>query len=211
MTNAGNSETRVLVADDHPVVRAGMVAIVNSDHGLSCIAEADGVETAVALWDEHRPDIGLFDLRMADGDAVSAITRIKSVDPEACVVVISSYDTDEEVFRVIKAGAKGYLLKDDKPDDIVAALRTVLQGSTYLAPHLASKLASRLGENSLSPRETEILTLVANGKSNSLIANDLNVTTSTVKFHLNNAYLKLGVSSRTAAVAAAVKKGIISV
>ncbi len=202
---------RVLVADDHPVVREGMAAIVDSAHDLQCVAQASGVESAVETWCDCTPDIGLFDLRMADGDAVSAITRIKKSDPNARIIVISSYDTDEEVYRVIKSGAKGYLLKDDAPDTILDALRMVLQGQTYLAPHLAGKLASRVSEDSLSEREVEILTRVAAGSGNSTIAHELNISGSTIKFHLNNIYTKLGVSSRTAAVAVAVKRGIISI
>lgn len=211
MNEETDSRRRVLVADDHPIVREGMVAIVESTHDLTCVTQADGVEAAVEKWAEHRPDVGLFDLRMADGDAVSAITRIRKDFPDARVLVISSYDTDEEVYRVIKSGAKGYLLKDDKPEVILSAIRMVLQGQTYLAPHLATKLASRVSEDSLSDREVEILSLVAAGRNNNKIASELNITASTIKFHLNNIYAKLAVESRTAAVATAVKRGIISI
>ncbi|MEM9304056.1 MAG: response regulator transcription factor [Pseudomonadota bacterium] len=206
-----NAPARVLVADDHPVVREGMAAIIDGAFGLTCRAQAEGVEDAIETWRRHEPDVGLFDLRMPDGDAVSAITRIRQFDPQARIVVISSFDTDEEIYRVMKAGARGYLLKDDRPDTIVDALRRVLQGQTYLAPDLAGKLASRLGNEGLSDRETEILTRVAEGQSNAVIAREIHISTSTIKFHLNNIYGKLGVSSRTSAVAVAVKRGIINI
>ena len=204
------STSKILVADDHPVVREGMVSIVDGDPGLVCIAQADGVETAIAAWQEHEPALGLFDLRMADGDGGSAITRIRQDYPDARIIIISSFDTDEEVFRVMKAGARGYLLKDDRPEVIRDAIKVVLQGRTHLAPELAAKLASRIGEQSLSERETEILSRVAEGRSNSAIASELHISLSTIKFHLNNIYAKLGVTSRTKAVAVAVKRGVIS-
>lgn len=201
----------VLVADDHPVVRAGLVSIIDDAHDLTCIGQAGGVEAAVASWAELRPDVGVFDLRMADGDAIGAITRIRREDATARVLVISSYDSDEEVYRVMKSGARGYLLKDDEPQVIVEAIRTVLGGRTWLAPHLAHKLAARIGEDELSQRETEILTLVAEGKSNAVIAKQLHISASTIKFHLNNVYAKLGVNSRTSAVAVAARRGIITI
>lgn len=206
-----NTPSTVLVADDHPVVRAGMAAIIEDDAQLTCIDTVDSVESAVSAWDRLTPDVGMFDLRMADGDAISAITRIRQAHPSARILVISSYDSEEEVYRVMRAGARGYLLKDDEPEVIVAAIKSVLQGRTYLAPHLAGKLASRIGENDLSARETEILTLVAGGSSNAAIAEQLNISTSTIKFHLNNIYTKLDVRSRTSAVAVATRRGIISI
>ena len=206
-----NNPARLLVADDHPVVRAGMVAIIEDEDDLCCLAQADGVEAAVEAWRADTPDLGLFDLRMADGDAISAITRIRKFDERARILVISSYDSDEEVYRVMKSGARGYLLKDDEPAVIVQAVRTALNGRTYLAPHLAGKLASRIGEEELSDRETEILALVAAGQSNSSIARQLNISLSTIKFHLNNVYSKLGVTSRTSAVAVAARRGIITI
>lgn len=206
-----DNPARVLVADDHPVVRKGMAFIVEDAPELQCIGQADGVESAIAAWQAHGPDIGIFDLRMTDGDAISAITRIRTFDAQARILVISSYDSDEEVYRVMKSGARGYLLKDDEPETIVNAIRTVLAGRSYLAPHLAGKLASRISENDLSEREMEILTMVAEGRSNATIAKDLGISTSTIKFHLNNVYSKLGVSSRTSAVALAAKRGLLTI
>ncbi len=210
MQTQPQTAARILVADDHPVFRAGMATIIEATRELSCIAQVEGVEQAVAAWRDDPPDLGVFDLRMADGDAVSAITRIRQFDGAARILVISTFDNDEEIYRVIKSGARGYLLKDDKPDTIVTAIRTVLRGQTYLAPHLVSKLASRVGEEELSEREIQILVLVAKGYKNARVAKTLNITESTIKFHLNNVYSKLGVSSRTSAVAIAARRGIIS-
>lgn len=210
MNTQTETEVRILIADDHPVFRAGMATIIEATRELRCSAQVEGVEQAVAAWRADAPDLGVFDLRMTDGDAVSAITRIRQFDARARILVISTFDNDEEIYRVIKSGARGYLLKDDKPDTIVSAIRTVLRGQTYLAPHLVSKLASRVGEEELSEREVQILALVAKGYRNARVAKTLNITESTIKFHLNNVYSKLGVSSRTSAVAIAARRGIIS-
>lgn len=201
----------ILVADDHPVVREGLVAILNSIKDFDCVGQANGVEEAIDAWHSLKPDIGLFDLRMPDGDAVSAITRIKKTDPDARILVVSSFDGEEEIYRVMRAGARGYMLKDSAPNAIVDAVRAVLAGRRYLPTALSDKLADRVGASDLSPREIEMLTLAANGHSNSSMAKELGISGSTVKFHLNNAYSKLGVSSRTAAISHAVKRGIISI
>ncbi len=211
MVTDSRTTATIVVADDHPLVLAGVSAIFDGTADLRVVAQARGVESAVQAWEQWRPSVGLFDLRMADGDAVGAITRIRTFDPGALILVMSSYDNDEEVYRVIKSGARGYILKDDEPEIIVGAIRTVLAGKTYLAPHVAGKLATRISENTLSEREAQILTLVAEGRSNDDIARTLHISESTVKYHLRNAYSKLGVTSRTAAVSAAAKRGMITI
>lgn len=202
---------KVLVADDHPVVREGLASILNASGSIRCIGQAEGVEEAVEMWDRLRPDVGLFDLRMADGDAVSAISRIRRFDSQARILVVSSFDGDEEVYRAIRAGARGYLLKDSQPPIITQAVETIHAGRRYLPPELSAKLADRVITTDLSPREIEIVALAAAGASNSAIARQLSITVSTVKFHLNNVYSKLGVSSRTAAISTAYRRGIISI
>ena len=211
MTQTASATLSILVADDHPVVREGLAAIFDKVDGFDCVGQASGVEEAIQEWQRLKPDVGIFDLRMADGDAVSAITRIRINDPHARVLVVSSFDGDEEVYRTMKAGAWGYMLKDSSPDLIVSAVRGIASGQRHLPASLASKLAERVGETDLSPREIEILTLAASGKTNRAIAEALGISPSTIKFHLNNVYSKLGVSSRTSAISSAVKRGIISI
>ncbi len=206
-----NRKTSVLIADDHPVVRQGMAAIVKQIDSFYCIGQAGGAREATKKWKELKPDIGLFDLRMPDGDAVSAITNILEFDSSAKILVISSFDADEEIYRVMKSGARGYMLKDSEPELIVNALKSVNAGVKHLPSHIAGKLADRITHTNLSPRETEILSLAATGKTNSAIADRLCISLSTIKFHLNNIYSKLEVSSRTAAIALAVKRGVISI
>ncbi|MEO1325951.1 MAG: response regulator transcription factor [Pseudomonadota bacterium] len=203
--------TSILVADDHPIVREGIVGVLNRAPDYECVAQASGVEEAIDAWRQFRPDVGLFDLRMADGDAVGAITRIRQFDPEARIIVLSSFDGEEEVFRVMKAGARGYVLKDSPAQDILLAISTVVFGKRFLPPALAEKLAVRVSANDLSPREVEILLLAASGKKNARIAEELSVSLSTIKYHLINVYSKLGVSSRTEAISVAVKRGIIAI
>ena len=207
----GSSHIRVIVADDHPIVREGISSIVHAQPGFSCVGMAESVYTAVECWKTHQPDLGLFDLRMGDGDAIKAITDILAFDRDAKIIVVSSFDGDEEVYRALKAGARGYLLKDSTPEKIVSAMRTVLSGRRSIENDLADKLADRISAQDLSGREKEILALAAQGKKNADIANALHVTQSTVKFHLNNAYGKLGVNSRTEAISRAHKRGIIHI
>lgn len=203
------STLSVFVADDHPIVRKGLASIIDSAPDMNCIGQAGGVEEIVACWDDLNPDVGVFDLRMADGDAVSAITRIRIDNPDARILVVSSFDGDEEIYRVTKAGARGYLLKDSEPEIILDAIRAIHMGRRYLPIDLSAKLADRVVTTDLSPREVEILRAAASGHSNMQIAEALAVSISTVKFHLNNIYSKLGVSSRTAAISTAIKRGII--
>lgn len=201
----------VMVADDHPIVREGLSKIIETAHDMSCCYKASGVEDAVAAWSEHQPDVGVFDLRMADGDAVGAITRIRKDYPDARILVVSSFDGEEEIYRVIKAGARGYLLKASRPDIIVDAVRAVYAGRRYLPPELSGKLADRVVASNLSQREIDILQAAARGFSNAQIADRQCVSVSTVKFHLANAFTKLGVNSRTAAISLAAKRGIIQI
>ena len=203
--------TTLLIADDHPVVREGMAAIVERCNGFHCVGQASGAREAVRKWQELQPDIGLFDLRMPDGDAVSAITHILEFDPGARILVVSSFDADEEVYRVMKSGARGYMLKDSEPEMIASALKSIQSGLRHLPPQLASKLAERITHTNLSSRETEILIMLAMGKKNAAIADELCISLATIKFHLNNIYSKLDVSSRTEAIAVAVKRGLVSI
>jgi len=211
MSRESSKSISVLIDDDHPIVRQGLAAVFGDADGFECVGEAGGVEEAINAWERLAPDIGVFDLRMPDGDAVSAITRIRKTDSTARILVVSSFDGEEEVYRVMKAGAKGYLLKDSEPQAIINAVKAIIAGQRHLPLALADKLADRVTSIELSKRETEILELAAGGNSNNAISKLLGVSGSTVKFHLNNAYSKLDVSSRTAAISIAVKRGIIKI
>lgn len=197
----------VLVVDDHPVVRAGLTALLSVQPGLLVVGEAaDGTE-AVRLAAELTPDVVLCDLRLGDGPDGVQVTR--SVD--TAVLILTTYDHDADLVRAVEAGAAGYLLKDADPADIVSAIQSAARGETVLGPHLTSRVvaAMRVRRTELSARELEVLGLVAHGLSNRDIARRLVVSEATVKTHLNHVFGKLGVDNRTAAVAAARGAGLL--
>jgi DNA-binding NarL/FixJ family response regulator len=200
---------RVLLADDHPIVREGLAALINRRPDMTVIAEAGTGREAVELFLEQRPDIALIDLRMPDMDGVAAILDIRTAVPTARIIVLTTFDGDEDIYRALRAGAKGYLLKDAPREDLLECIRRVHQGATYLPSPLAAKLAERLTASELSARELEVLRLMAAGKTNRQIAGVLFVAEGTVKVHVNNILHKLGVSARTEAVAVALKRGIV--
>lgn len=203
---------RLLIVDDHPVVRAGLVGMLAGWPEFVVVGEAvDGVEALQKCIELH-PDVVLMDLRMPRMDGVTAIEHIRRQWPEVHVLVLTTYDTDADILRAIEAGATGYLLKDAPREELYRAIRAAARGETVLAPPVATKLMARMrhpGEERLSARELEILTLVAQGKSNKEIARHLHISQATVKSHLLNIYEKLGVSDRTAAVTESLKRGYI--
>ncbi|MGC5584363.1 response regulator [Ornithinimicrobium sp. W1665] len=197
----------VLVVDDHPVVRAGLTALLSVQPGLLVVGEAaDGTE-AVRLAAELTPDVVLCDLRL--GDVPDGVQVTRSVD--TAVLILTTYDHDADLVRAVEAGAAGYLLKDAAPADIVAAIQSAARGETVLGPYLTSRVvaAMRVRRSELSARELEVLGLVARGLSNREIARQLVVSEATVKTHLNHVFGKLGVDNRTAAVAAARGAGMV--
>lgn len=200
---------RVLLADDHPVVRGGLAALIGQQPDLAVVAEAGTGEEAVRLHAAHRPDVTLLDLRMPGLDGADALDRILAADPAARVVVLTTFDGEEDIGRVLKAGAKGYLLKDAEPQELLACVRAAHAGKTCVAPAVAARLADRLREPPLTARELDVLRLLAAGKANKEIAAALFITEATVKAHVANVYGKLGVQSRTEAVNAAVKRGLV--
>ena len=203
---------RVLIADDHPVVRSGIRGMLASDPRLEVVAEAgDGAE-AVALALRERPDVVLMDLRLPELDGASATAEIRNRRPETQVLVLTTYDTDADIVRAIDAGATGYLLKDVPHEELTKAVRAAARGEPVLAPAVAARLMERsrgAAGDSLSAREIEVLQLAARGMSNSEIARELFVSATTVKAHLAHVYKKLGVGDRTAAVTAALERQII--
>jgi DNA-binding NarL/FixJ family response regulator len=206
---------RVLVADDHPIVRAGIVGLLSAAADIDVVGEAaDGID-AVRLAAELEPDLVLMDLRMPALDGAEATARIIGARPTAKVLVLTTYETDEHILGAIEAGASGYLLKAAPEAEILAGVRSVVAGETVLAPSIAAKLVSRVRQDatsaaaSLSPRELEVLRLVADGLSNPEIARRLFIGEATVKTHLLHVFEKLDVNDRTRAVTRAMELGLL--
>ncbi|MGW6896759.1 response regulator [Streptomyces sp. NPDC054919] len=203
---------RLLLADDHPVVRAGLRAVLETEAGIEVVAEAPTAEDAVARAAQGDIEVVLMDLQFGKGMNGAEATAAITARPRAPrVLIVTTYDTDADTLRAIEAGATGYLLKDAPPEDLAAAVRTAAAGRTTLAPTVADRLMNRLRTpgTTLTRRETEVLALVAVGLSNQAIGNRLHLTEGTVKSHLARIYVKLGVDSRTAAVATATELGLI--
>ena len=199
----------VLIVDDHALLRTGVANIINHEPDLQVVAEAaNGVE-AVDAFERHRPDVTLLDLRMPVMEGVEAVRRIRERDPHAKVIVLTTYDTDEDITRALKAGAKAYILKDIAADALIACIHDVLNGKTYLAPAAAAKLAERVTKVQLTPRELATLRSMAHGRSNKEVASELGISERTVKTHLGHLFQKLGVTSRTEAVRVATHRGLV--
>ena len=204
---------RLLVADDHPVVRDGIVGMVSSDPGIEVVGEASDGAEAVGLARALDPDVVLIDLRMPRTDGVAAIRELARLGVTARVVVLTTYDSDADVLPAIEAGATGYLLKDAPRDELVRAIRAAAEGDAVLAPSVASRLMGRVRApeaTALSPRELEVLALVAGGATNRTVGARMHVSEATVKTHLLNIYSKLGVGDRAAAVAEGFRRGLLS-
>ena len=207
---------RILIVDDHPIVREGLAAVLNAQDDMEVIAEAGDGDEAVTRFRDLTPDIVLMDLAMPGTDGVAAIHRIREVEAQANVVVLTAYDTDDRIFQAVQAGARGYLLKGAPREEIFRAIREVNNGGSLLEPAVAGKLLSRVGDilrgegvEQLTPRELDILTLMARGLRNKEIASQLYITERTVKFHANAIYRKLDVGSRTEAVSKALRHGLV--
>jgi two-component system NarL family response regulator len=208
-SSASADKLRLLIADDHVTVIAGLAAIIGMQPDMMVIAEAANGREAVQLWRHHRPEVALLDLRMPLLDGVGAILEIHKEDPMARVVVLTTYDTDNEIYRAIKAGAKGYLLKDARREELLDCIRRVSRGETSIPQSLVEKLAAGVSSDKLTGRELDVLTLLARGKSNKEIGANLYISETTVKAHLRNIFTKLNVLSRTEAIAAASRRGLV--
>jgi DNA-binding NarL/FixJ family response regulator len=203
---------RLLIVDDHPVVRAGLRDMLSTQPEFEVVGEAKNGVEAVALTDRLQPHVVLTDLAMPQMDGTTAIARIKEEHPEVQVLVLTTYDSDSDVLPAVEAGAIGYLLKDSPREDLYAAIRAAAQGKPLLTSAVASRLMERMRgptEEALSTREIEVLKLVAKGANNREIANQLYITEATVKSHLIRIYGKLNVTDRTAAVTKALERGIL--
>ncbi|MFC9977256.1 response regulator [Spirillospora sp. NPDC127200] len=212
MSDQDGGAVRVLITDDHPVVRAGLRALLASEPDIEVVAEAaDGAE-AVRQAGLVRPDLVLMDLQLGEGiDGVEATRRILALPDPPRVLVLTTYDSDADIARAVDVGAAGYLLKAGPPEELFTGIRTAARGETALSPKVATRLLNRVREPApaLSPREVETLELLAKGLSNRQIAKELFVSEATVKTHLVHIFAKLGVDTRTAAVAAAVERRLI--
>jgi two-component system NarL family response regulator len=201
---------RVLIVDDHSIIRQGLATIINRDPEMTVIAQAEDGQQAINLFREYQPDVTLMDLRMPQMAGVEAITAICAEFKSARIVVVTTYDGDEDIYRGLQAGAKGYLLKDAKPNELLSAIRTIHGGQQYIPPSVGAKLVQRMSNPELSERELEVLRLMAQGMSNLDISSALSIGESTVKSHVNRILSKLGVNDRTQAVIVAVRRGIAS-
>jgi DNA-binding NarL/FixJ family response regulator len=203
------AKATVLVVDDHALVRTGVANIINQEPDLQVVAEAGNGLEAVEAYERHRPDVALLDLRMPVMEGVDAVRLIRERDANARVIVLTTYDTDDEITQALKAGAKAYVLKDISATDLIACIRDVLAGKTYLAPAAAAKLAEGVTRVQLTPREMATLRSMANGRSNKEIARELGISDRTVKTHLGHLFGKLGVTSRTEAIKVATRRGLV--
>ena len=201
-----------MITDDHPVVRAGLRGMISGEPGFDVIGEAGNGKEAITLTGELKPDVILMDLRMPEMDGVTAIGHIQADYPYVQILVLPTYASDADILRAIETGATGYLLKDTPREELFGAIRLVAEGKSPLDPGVATRLMQRMrgtDEEGLSTREIEVLELVARGTSNKEIAKQLWVSETTVKSHMLHIFDKLGVTDRTAAVTAALKRGII--
>jgi DNA-binding NarL/FixJ family response regulator len=200
---------RILVVDDHNIVRQGLVALLNTVAGFEVIAEASDGEEAIQAHRRLKPDVTLMDLRLPRLPGVEAIARIRQESPAARFIVLTTFDGDEDIYRALQAGAKGYLLKGVDVDELDDAIRAVHAGKSRIPAFVAEKLAERMGGPSLTARELGVLQRIVAGRSNKEIASDLNISEATVKTHINSILSKLGVSDRTHAATTALQRGIV--
>jgi DNA-binding NarL/FixJ family response regulator len=200
---------RILIVEDHHVVRQGLAALLKTVPDMTVVAQAaDGAE-GVRLFREHKPDVTIMDLRLPALSGVDAITQIRSEFPSARIIVLTTFDGDEDIYRALQAGARGYLLKDMFGEELMEAIRVVHSGRTRIPPAIAERLAERMGGPNLTNRELEVLQAIVAGKSNKEIAFGLGISEATVKTHINNILSKLGVTDRTQATTAALQRGIV--
>ncbi|TKD11765.1 response regulator [Polyangium fumosum] len=206
---SGVDKIRVLIADDHITVLEGLAAIISRQPDMEVVAEASNGRQVVELWQQYRPDVALIDIRMPVLDGVAAIEEIRKNDASARLIVLTTFDTDNDLLNAVKAGAKGYLLKDSRREELLDCIRRVHRGETCLPASLVQKLAASLSREALTSREVEVLEYLARGESNKEISALLGIGETTVKSHLRSIFRKLDVLSRTEAIATASRLGLI--
>jgi two-component system NarL family response regulator len=202
-------QIKIMVIDDQAVVRQGFVALINTVADMQVVAEGTNGQEALELYRRHRPDITLMDLRMPQLGGVEAIIAIKKEFPDSRLIVLTTFDGDEDIYRSLQAGAQGYLLKDVFFEELEDAIRKVHAGSRWIPAHVAERLAERMGSSDLTAREIEVLEQIVAGQSNRDIATRLNISEATVKSHINSILSKLGVKDRTQAATTALQRGLV--
>ena len=210
MPQTSNGCIRILIVDDHPVVCSGLTSMLSAISGLEVIASAASGEEALAIVQRDRPDIMLLDLRMPGMDGIGVLNALKEMEHPPRVVVLTSFEKEEDIYRAIRAGAQGYLLKDTTESEMVAAISVVNAGKRFIPRHIAARLADRMMRSDLTARELQILELVAQGSTNKQIAKALDISDNTVRHHVNNIMEKLQVSDRTEAAVTALRQGMLS-
>ena len=200
---------RILIADDHPVVREGLVAMIGRQRDMEVVGEASNGKEAVDLFFAKRPDVTLLDQRMPEMDGITALEEIRKSCADARVILLTSFDGSEDIYRGLRAGARAFLLKEASGDELLEYIRDVHQGKTRIPEQVAGRLANRLAKKDLTPREMEVLRWLTSGKSNKEIGSLLNVSEGTVKVHVGHILQKLNVSGRTEAATIAIRRGIV--
>jgi DNA-binding NarL/FixJ family response regulator len=200
---------KVLAVDDHPLVRKGIASILANETDMQLVGEAGNGREAVDLFRQHHPDVVLMDLRMPDMDGVQATQAIRKDYPEARIIALTSYDGDQDIYRALEAGVRGYMLKETVHTDVLRAIRTVHSGKRLMPQEVAERLSEYFPQVALTPREVEVLGHVARGLANKEIADQLGTASGTVKMHIQNILEKLGAADRTHAVTIAIQRGIL--
>jgi two-component system NarL family response regulator len=205
------SSIRILIVDDHPVVRAGLASMLGTQEELELVGSARSGEDALRMLDEHNPDVLLLDLRMPGMSGVETLQALKAANRQVRVIILTNYETDEDIYRAVQAGAQGYLLKDTSLREMVEAIRAVHCGKRYIPRHIASRLAERMVRTNLTSRELEILKMLSKGPTNKQIGHALGISDNTVRNHVLKIIEKLEVSDRTEAATTAIQRGLITV
>jgi len=209
MNMDAQKQIKILIVDDHPIMRFGIAAIINARENMTVVAQAGTGEEAITLYEQHRPDITLMDLRLPGISGVEAIRTIRRRHSDACFVVLTTYEGDEDIYQALEAGARAYIIKGMPHEALVDALRRVHAGGRFLPSPVSRTLASRTPDAELSAREREVLTLLARGESNKTIAGHLGITEATVKCHVSVILMRLQVTDRTQAVVTALQRGLV--